>query len=54
MAAVPAGLDLESMERHLIQRALEQTGGNRTRAAELLGVSRHVLLGTLKRLGIND
>ena len=46
---VAAGFDLQAMERQLIQRALDRTSGNRTRAAKLLGISRHVLLNKLKR-----
>ena len=37
-SAVP--LNLESAEHALIQRALEQTGGNVAEAARLLGVNR--------------
>ncbi|MFQ5876403.1 MAG: sigma-54-dependent transcriptional regulator [Acidobacteriota bacterium] len=49
-AALPAeGIPLAAVERELIERALRRTGGNRTRAAGLLGVSRHVLLGLLKK-----
>ncbi len=43
---------LEESETDIIRRALEQTGGNRTRAAELLGVTRRGLIYKLKRLGI--
>jgi DNA-binding NtrC family response regulator len=49
------GLDLPaylaSIERDLIQRALERTQGNRNRAAELLRVKRTTLVEKLKRLG---
>ncbi len=41
-----------SLERRLIQRALERTGGNQTRAAKLLGVSRYGLQKMIKRLGV--
>ncbi len=34
---------LENLEREAIKRALEVTGGNRTRAAEMLGISRATL-----------
>jgi two-component system response regulator PilR (NtrC family) len=38
-----SGMDLESvlsrMERHLLTQALERTGGHRTEAAKLLGIS---------------
>jgi DNA-binding NtrC family response regulator len=43
---------LEESETEIIRRALEQTGGNRTRAAELLGITRRGLIYKLKRLGI--
>jgi len=36
------------MERSLIQKALEATGGNRTRAAELLEISHRALLYKIK------
>jgi len=34
------GLDLEQVERSLVQQALERTGWNQTRAAKLLGLNR--------------
>ncbi|MBN1825879.1 MAG: sigma-54-dependent Fis family transcriptional regulator [Candidatus Eisenbacteria bacterium] len=37
------GIDLEQVEREFILQALEKTGGNRTRAAELLGLTRRIL-----------
>ncbi|HSW31158.1 MAG TPA: sigma-54 dependent transcriptional regulator [Longimicrobiales bacterium] len=40
-------LNLEAMEAVLIQRALEATGNNRTRAAELLGISVRTLRNKL-------
>jgi two-component system, NtrC family, response regulator AtoC len=49
------GLDLPayltSIERDLIQRSLERTGGNRNKAAELLRIKRTTLVEKLKRLG---
>jgi DNA-binding NtrC family response regulator len=49
------GIDLQAVvagfENSLIERALQQTGGNKTRAAELLGLSRTTLLDKLKRQG---
>jgi len=40
------------LERGLIRRALARTGGNRTEAAALLGISRRALLYKLKGYGI--
>jgi DNA-binding NtrC family response regulator len=49
------GLDLPayllSIERDLIQRSLQRTGGNRNKAAELLRIKRTTLVEKLKRLG---
>ena len=42
-------LDLAEAERVLIERALEQTGDNRTQAAELLGISVRTLRNKLNR-----
>lgn len=39
-------------ERETIIRALEQTGGNQTRAAVLLGVSRGVLITRIRKYGL--
>jgi DNA-binding NtrC family response regulator len=36
----PGGLNLEDVERMLVQQALERTGWNQTRAAKLLGLNR--------------
>ena len=50
-----AGLDLPAylatIERDLIERSLERTGGNRNKAAELLRIKRTTLVEKLKRLG---
>ncbi len=40
------------IEEHLIVRALERTGGNRTRAAQLLEISHRALLYKIKEYGI--
>ncbi|MCO5170162.1 MAG: sigma-54 dependent transcriptional regulator [Planctomycetes bacterium] len=47
-----ADLRLETMERALIRRALEAAGGQKTRAAELLGINRATLYNKLKAYGI--
>jgi DNA-binding NtrC family response regulator len=43
---------LDDIEREAIQEALVKTGGNRKRAAELLGISRRTLYYRLKDYGI--
>ncbi|MGH9237651.1 MAG: sigma-54-dependent transcriptional regulator [Vicinamibacterales bacterium] len=49
------GLDmpeyLSSIEKDLIKRSLQRTGGNRNKAAELLRIKRTTLVEKLKRLG---
>jgi two-component system, NtrC family, response regulator AtoC len=44
--------DLATIERDRILRTLDDVGGNQTRAAKLLGISRHALLDRLDRYGI--
>jgi DNA-binding NtrC family response regulator len=48
------GLDLDlfvtNIERELIARSLERTGGNKGQAARLLGLKRTTLVEKLKRL----
>jgi two-component system NtrC family response regulator len=51
--AFPAdGVDLEAMERTLIEGALKQAGQNRSKAAKLLGLSRSKLYTRLERFGL--
>ncbi|MEW6185264.1 MAG: sigma-54 dependent transcriptional regulator [Thermodesulfobacteriota bacterium] len=42
----------DRLERSLVQKALEESGGNRTRAAEKLGLSRRGLLNKIRRFGL--
>jgi DNA-binding protein Fis len=49
---VPVGLTLKEVERELICKTLEHTGGNRTKAAEVLGISRATLHNKLKEYGL--
>ena len=44
--------DLQTIQRQAIIQALEQTGGNRTRAARLLNISRRNLLYKLREYGL--
>src|SRR3984893_6650179 len=43
------GLDLPKLEHDLLHQALQPSGGNRSRAARLLGVSRHQIRYRLKK-----
>jgi DNA-binding NtrC family response regulator len=57
-AAPPAGdqlrpgLSLEEVEHRLLQLTLEATGGNRSRAAELLGVSLRTVRNKIREYGL--
>jgi len=46
------GVDLEELERDLIRQALEQSGGNKSRAARLLGLSRDTLRYRVEKYGM--
>ena len=48
----PAGVDLVAVERALIQFALNTHGGNRTHAAQFLGVSRSALLYRMQKYNL--
>jgi two-component system response regulator AtoC len=43
----------EALERSLIERALKETGGNRTRAARILELSHRALLYKIKEYGLD-
>jgi two-component system response regulator HydG len=47
------GRSLKEVEKDMILRTLEETGGNRTHAAKILGISRRTLQLKLKEYGIN-
>jgi DNA-binding NtrC family response regulator len=58
VAGIPAStltigsdLNLERMERAMIEAALRRTGDNRTEAAELLGLSRRTMQRKLQEMG---
>uniref|UniRef100_UPI003565A6DA sigma-54 interaction domain-containing protein n=1 Tax=Desulfosarcina sp. TaxID=2027861 RepID=UPI003565A6DA len=48
-----SGRSLKEVEREMILKTLEDMGGNRTRTAETLGISRRTLQLKLKAYGIN-
>jgi DNA-binding protein Fis len=47
-----AGVSLENMERRLLEMTLEATRGNRSRAAELLGVSLRTVRNKIRCYGL--
>jgi len=52
-AGLRPGVKLEDMERELIERTLEHTGGNRTHSAALLGIGVRTLQRKIRTYGIS-
>jgi DNA-binding NtrC family response regulator len=50
----PEGLDLEKLERSLVEQALRRAEGNRTEAGALLGLSRHQIRNRLAKYGLDE
>ncbi len=50
--ATSGGLTLKDMEREAIRATLEQTDGNKSRSAKLLGIARQTLLNKIKEYGL--
>jgi two-component system response regulator AtoC len=48
----PLDLHIERHEKRLIEIALRRAGGNKTRAAEMLGLTRRALYSRMERLGV--
>jgi two-component system response regulator HydG len=46
-------MTLDALERAHIERTLRHHGGNRTRAAQELGISRATLINKIKRYSID-
>ncbi|WDL95345.1 sigma 54-interacting transcriptional regulator [Alicyclobacillus sp. ALC3] len=53
-AAIPLGALSEELERERIEHAIAQTGGNKAKAARLLGISRGALYYKIRQYGIGD
>ncbi|HTT33993.1 MAG TPA: sigma-54 dependent transcriptional regulator [Methylomirabilota bacterium] len=51
-ASLKPGVTLQEAERQLLERTLEATGGNRTRAAELMGVSLRTVRNKIREYGL--
>jgi DNA-binding NtrC family response regulator/cytochrome b subunit of formate dehydrogenase len=52
VAAAVSGNNLDEVERSLVAGALERTRGNQSKAARILGVSRHRFRTLMKRYGV--
>ena len=50
----PPGVTLEQFEDEIIKEALRRTGGNKSQAARLLGLSRNALRYRLSKMGVPD
>jgi two-component system, NtrC family, response regulator AtoC len=48
----PEGVNLEQVERQLLQQALERAGGNQTQAAQLLGINRDQVRYRIEKFGL--
>jgi two-component system NtrC family response regulator len=46
------GASLAGVEKALIEQALERTGGNQSRAARLLDITRHAIRHRMKKYGL--
>lgn len=48
----PEGISLDEVEKNLLLQAIDMAKGNKTRAAELLGISRRAIYSKMKTYGI--
>jgi len=48
----PKGVDIHKVEQALVEKAMEQAGGNQSHAAQLLGLSRDQLRYRLQKFGL--
>jgi len=51
-SSVKAGTSIRELERRLLETTLHNTGGNRTRAAEMLGVSLRTIRNKIREYGL--
>jgi DNA-binding NtrC family response regulator len=52
LGAIEPGLTLREVERTLLERTLDATGGNRTRTAGMLGVSLRTVRNKIREFGL--
>ncbi len=51
-AGIAPGMTLRELERSLLEKTLDATGGNRTRAADMLGVSLRTVRNKIREFGL--
>jgi DNA-binding NtrC family response regulator len=51
-AQVQTGTSIRELERQLLETTLQLTGGNRTRAAEMLGISLRTIRNKIREFGL--
>jgi DNA-binding NtrC family response regulator len=49
-----SGVDLEELERSLVAQALRRSGGNQTKAAQLLGLNRDQIRYRIEKFGLSE
>jgi transcriptional regulator with PAS, ATPase and Fis domain len=54
VALGPGGIDLDELERTLLEAALKRSEGSRSGAGRLLGLSRHQIRNRLKKYGVEE
>jgi DNA-binding NtrC family response regulator len=52
LRSLPSRIPLSELEKLYIQKVLEETGGNKKRAADILGIDRRTLYRMATRLGL--
>jgi DNA-binding protein Fis len=52
LGGVEAGVTMRELERTLLEKTLDATGGNRTRAAGMLGVSLRTVRNKIREFGL--
>ena len=52
LSSLPSSLPLSELEKLYIQKVLEETGGNKKKAADILGIDRRTLYRMATRLGL--
>jgi DNA-binding NtrC family response regulator len=49
----PSGVDLEAVDRSFVEKALQQSKGNKSKAARLLGLTRSQLYSRLEKYALH-